>query len=101
VSGKVGIKTDNTNRIRVRGALIVEGVKGLVADLGKGFFVITKEASEELLNRGVEFTEVEIVKGLPKCELCGKSYARLLPTIPPTPNCDCEKPQSPLPKVNE
>ena len=47
----VGIKTDKANRIRVRGEMIIGDLEGLVADLGNGLFVVTKEAAGELTKR--------------------------------------------------
>lgn len=94
MSKKIGIKTDDGNRLLAIGELITGDLEGLVAYLGDGFFVVTEEVVGELTERGIEFMEVEIVKGSPKCEICEKQYKRILPTIPPVPDCDCEKPQS-------
>jgi len=91
---KIGIKTDYANRLLTIGELITGDLEGLVAYPGKGCFVVTKEAAGELAKRGIEFEEIEIVRGVPKCGICGKYYKRSLPTIPPVPDCDCEKPQS-------
>jgi len=62
----VGIKVDDEkNRIKVREELIINSLPGLVADLGKGFFVVTSDAAKELAEMGVDYKPVEIVKGVP------------------------------------
>lgn len=62
----VGIRIDDEdNRIQIRGELITNGLSGLIADLGRGFFVVSEEAAEELTKRGIEFTPVKIVMGSP------------------------------------
>lgn len=65
MSEKIGIKADYINRLLVIHELIIGDLAGLVAVLGNGFFVVTKETARELTERGVEFAEVEIVKGRP------------------------------------
>ena len=51
---KVGIKTDYDNRLRVIGEMISGDLDGLVAVLGNGLFVVTKEAYEALIELGIE-----------------------------------------------
>ncbi|GAH73273.1 unnamed protein product, partial [marine sediment metagenome] len=42
---RVGIRVnDDKNRIKVRAELITNSLEGFVADLGAGFFVVTKDA---------------------------------------------------------
>lgn len=66
MSEKVGIKTkDSNSRILTRGAFICDGLEAFIADLGDGFFVVTKEAAKALANLGVEYEPVEIVEGVP------------------------------------
>ena len=73
---RVGIKTDDVNRIRVRGELIVGNMDGLVADLGGGFFVVTEEAHNDLIKLGIEMQEVEIKKGKPLSSVTMQSSSR-------------------------
>jgi len=62
----VGIRvSDDKNRIKARAELITNSLDGLFADLGAGFFVVTKDAAEELVEKGVDYEEVEIVNGVP------------------------------------
>ena len=63
---KVGIKTDYDNRLRVIGEMISGDLDGLVAVLGNGLFVVTKEAYEALLELGIEMQVKEIHKGKPR-----------------------------------
>ncbi len=66
VNEKIGIRTkDERSRILTRGAFYSGELKGLVADLGNGVFVVTKDAAKELINLGVDYEPVEIVKGVP------------------------------------
>ncbi len=56
---------DYANRLLAMGELITGDLEGLVTYLGGGLFVVTEEAAGELTKRGIEFEEVEIIKGIP------------------------------------
>jgi len=63
---RIGIRvSDDKNRIQVRAELITNLLYGFVADLGAGYFVVTREVAEELAEKGVNYEEVEIVNGVP------------------------------------
>ncbi len=63
---KVGIKTDYDNRLRVMGEMISGDLDGLIAVLGNGLFVVTKEAYEALIELGIEMEVRRIHKGRPR-----------------------------------
>ena len=76
---KVGIKTDYDNRLRVIGEMISGDMDGLVAVLGNGLFVVTKEAYEALIELGIEMQVKKIHGGKPQSS---KQVARCVPFVP-------------------
>ncbi len=63
----VGIRVNSVkDSIKARDEFINGETKGLVADLGGGYFVIRNETVKHLENKKISFKRIDIVDGAPK-----------------------------------
>ena len=61
-----GILIENDkDRISARNEFLNANLHGLVADLGDGYFVVTKEMADHLKQLKIAFEEVELKDGVP------------------------------------